>query len=241
MGDENSDDKGDDVDESFFNVSRPGSHRWETYSGEIGGLSQTGLPRSPVFHLMCNFIISILIIIADCIILIITTSLFSFNHQVKQFAEDEPTEVDVVSEIEEIWKCCCFGQFAGFMNINSINWGFDMESMKCATGKSWFCIWQGENHIWLIGAKVFFWCFEILLKNPCVLSQLTYYEYFCRKIELVSLFFHPGPRWIWNREQHEKRSSWLFTQKMITRSTSTNSAKGDRHSLLDDGERGLNS
>ena len=51
---------------------------------------------------MCNFIISILIIIADCIILIITTSLFSFNHQVKQFAEDEPTEVDVVSEIEEI-------------------------------------------------------------------------------------------------------------------------------------------
>ena len=33
------------------------------------------------------------------------------------------------------------------------------------------------------------------------LSQLTYYEYFCRKIELVSLFFHPGPRWIWNREK----------------------------------------
>lgn len=89
--------------------------------------------------------------------------------------------------------------------------------------------------------QVFFWCFEILLKNSCVLSQLTYYEYFCRKIELVSLFFHPGPRWIWNREKHEKRSSWLFTQKMITRSTSTNSAKDDRHSLLDDDERGLNS
>ena len=186
---------------------------------------------------MSYFIISI---VDYCFILIITISLFSFNHQVQQFAEHEPTEVDVVSEIEEIQKCCCFGQFAGFMNINSINCWFDMESMKCATGKSWFCIWQGGNHIWLM-PKYFSDALKLFLKNPCILSQLTYYEYFCRKIELVSLFFHPGPRWIWNREKHEKRSLWLLTQKIITRSTSINSAKDDRHSLLNDDERGLNS
>ena len=98
------------------------------------------------------------------------------------------------------------------------------------------------------GETIFGWCQSIFLmlwnfflKNPCILSQLTYYEYFCRKIELVSLFFHPGPRWIWNREKHEKRSLWLLTQKIITRSTSSNSAKDDWHSLLNDDERGLNS
>ena len=47
-------------------------------------------------------------------------------------------------------------------------------------------------------------------------------------------------RKIWE-EVFNKDSSWLFTQKMITRSTSTNSAKDDRHSLFDDDERGLNS
>ena len=47
-------------------------------------------------------------------------------------------------------------------------------------------------------------------------------------------------RKIWE-EFFNKDSSWLFTQKMITRSTFTNSAKDDRHSLFDDDERVLNS
>ena len=47
-------------------------------------------------------------------------------------------------------------------------------------------------------------------------------------------------RKIWE-EVFNKDSSWLFTQKMITRSTFTNSAKDDRHSLFDDDERVLNS
>ena len=47
---------------------------------------------------------------------------------------------------------------------------------------------KGENHIWLMPKYI-----SDALK-PGVLSLLTYYEYFCRKIELVSLFFHPGPR-----------------------------------------------
>ena len=37
------------------------------------------------------------------------------------------------------------------MSTNSINIGFDMESHEMCTQrnrKSWFCIWQGENHIW---------------------------------------------------------------------------------------------
>ena len=42
----------------------------------------------------------------------------------------------------------------------------------------------------------------------------------------------------------EQRKIWeevFMTQNKITRSTSTNSAKDDQHSLFDDDERGLNS
>ena len=55
---------------------------------------------------------------------------------------------------------------------------------------------------YLANAKVFHWCFKLYFhKQELYIFSLTYYEYFCRKIELVSLFFHPGPQWIWRRKK----------------------------------------
>ena len=148
---------------------------------------------------MSYFIISI---VNYCIILIISISLFSFNHQVQQFAEHEPTEVDVVSEIEEIQKCCCFGQFAGFMNINSINCGFDMESMKCATGKSWFCIWQGGNHIWLM-PKYFSDALKLFFKESMYfVSTYLLWIFLQKNWTSFSLFSS------WSSMNLEQRKTW---------------------------------
>ena len=126
-----------------------------------------------------------------------------------------------------------FIKFVNFMSTNSINIGFDMESMKCAANKSAkvdFVFDKGTKP-YLEDANVFHWCFKFYFQNENFLWKttafsLTYYEYFCRKIELVSLFFHPGPQWIWkkkklefneNYENYEWVRKWqnlVFTQKM---------------------------
>ena len=97
------------------------------------------------------------------------------------------------------WAICRFHEH----QFNQLWVWYGLHEM-CNRQKLILYLTRGKPY--LVDAKVFFWCFKTFFKSPCVLSRLTYYEYFCRKIELVSLFFHPGPRWIWNREKYEKRS-----------------------------------
>ena len=78
------------------------------------------------------------------------------NHEVEKLAEHETTKVDVVSVTKKkisgiidsihplrgdflkikMLHLFDFIQFVNFMSTNSINIGFDMESMKCAANKS---------------------------------------------------------------------------------------------------------
>ena len=116
-----------------------------------------------------------------------------------------------------------FIKFVNFMSTNSINIGFDMESMKCAANKSAkvdFVFDKGTKP-YLEDANVFHWCFKFYFQNENFLWKttafsLTYYEYFCRKIELVSLFFHPGPQWIWRRERIRIGWEWWMRARMFT-------------------------